>query len=193
MKFSNLIIKQKPFPYFCTILEVDDQKQFNSLFNWFEHKARWEYSKTDFYEQYELDMKKVNVPENVKYFISMEFENILHILMESIFKKKFHKNLSVIAHKLINGQSIGIHNDYLSDEDSETHRLLLQINDGWEENQGGILIFFDNSHENNITDAFVPINQSIQGFEISSFSHHAVSTIYSDKNRYTLVYNFKEL
>ena len=190
--FDNINVKKIPFDYFYCMCKFNDSAVIEKLLDWFDSNAPWEYTQTDFYEQYEFDLKQVQLPTSLEYFVSTNFENSLLNLMERIFQFTFDKNISVIAHKLTRGQSIGIHNDFLADEESETHRLLLQINRNWSEEQGGILMFFDNSDELNITDALVPLNCSIQAFKISKISNHAVSEIHSDNNRYTIIYNFTE-
>lgn len=97
--------------------------------------------------------------------------------------------MDIIAHKLIDNQTIRIHNDYLENEDSDSHRLLIQLNPNWQEENGGFLMFFDEQEE--ITDIILPTVGSIQGFEISRISNHAVSTIHNAE-RYTLTFYFYE-
>ena len=48
--------------------------------------------------------------------------------------------------KLVKGQTIRIHNDYLGEEEeAETHRILLQLSENWKEDNGGYLMFFIDS------------------------------------------------
>ena len=54
-----------------------------------------------------------------------------------------------------------------------------RYNRNWSEEQGGILMFFDNSDELNITDALVPLNCSIQAFKISKISLSFPSIFFS--------------
>ena len=50
-------------------------------------------------------------------------------------------------------------------------------------------MFFDSNE--NVTDILSPTQGSVQGFEISEVSHHAVSTIHNAE-RYTLIFYFYE-
>jgi Rps23 Pro-64 3,4-dihydroxylase Tpa1-like proline 4-hydroxylase len=93
-----------------------------------------------------------------------------------------------MAHKLVNGQKIAIHNDFNNGD--ETHRLVIHINPHWKEENGGFLMLFSSSNAEDLSKIINPINNTAFGFEISSSSHHAVSKIY-DYIRYTIVYTFK--
>ena len=192
LTITDTIIRKKPFPYFYCFPNINNVL-LEKLRYWFEKNAPWNYVETDFYEQYEFNFKDVKVEEDISYFVSKNFQKDLLELMHKIFSCKFHSKIDIVGHKLVKGQKIGIHNDFLENEESETHRLLLQINLDWDENQGGFLMFFDDTKNHNISDVFIPINGSLQGFAISKKSHHAVSTIYSDKERYTIIYNFYAL
>jgi len=188
MNINNLSIKELPFKYFSGNLDIDSAL-LNNLAEWMEKTDNWKYIETDFYEQYEFDFFNTNLPQNLKYFTSDEFKKELTEKMTYIFKKEFKTEVDIIAHKLTDGQTIRIHNDYLEDEYSDSHRLLLQINTNWQNDNGGMLMFFDKDEE--VTDVILPILGSVQGFEISKISNHAVSTIYNAE-RYTLVFYFYE-
>lgn len=188
MNINNLSIKELPFKYFSGNLDIDNAL-LNNLAEWMKKTDNWKYVETDFYEQYEFDFLNTNLPQNLKYFTSNEFKKELTEKMRYIFKKEFKTEVDIIAHKLTDGQTIRIHNDYLEDEYSDSHRLLLQINTNWQNDNGGMLMFFDKDEE--VTDVILPILGSVQGFEISKISNHAVSTIHNAE-RYTLIFYFYE-
>ena len=85
-------------------------------------------------------------------------------------------------------QTIRIHNDYLDGE--ETHRLLIQLNAGWDRKQGGLLMLFGDKRPESLARTIVPTHGSGFAFEISQASFHAVSSI-TDGERFTLVYTFR--
>ena len=85
------------------------------------------------------------------------------------------------------GQRIRIHNDYIPG--AETHRVLVQLNNGWADDNGGLLVFFNSDDPADIHRAFRPLHNSCVAFAISPSSYHAVSTIHGGE-RYTLVYSF---
>ena len=73
------------------------------------------------------------------------------------------------------GQTIKIHNDYLGAE--ESHRLLIQLNEGWEASQGGLLMLFGAAEPESLQGVLLPVHGSGFAFEISPKSFHAVSSI----------------
>ena len=85
------------------------------------------------------------------------------------------------------GQRIAIHNDYLIGE--ETHRLIVQVNRGLKDEDGGFFMLFNSFDASDVHRVLRPIHGSAIGFEISPASHHAVSRLYGEE-RYTLVYSF---
>lgn len=159
------------------------------LLNWLKN-SDWNLTTTDFYTQYEFLLKKQNTDKNLHYLFSKETLNTLLKFMQNLFDIEFKNNCYIVAHKLVDGHYIKIHNDYLENEiNIETHRLIIQLNDGWEDSFGGFLMTFNSNNELDIKDIIKPIHNSVFVFEISEHSHHAVSTIYN-ANRYTLIYNF---
>ncbi len=89
--------------------------------------------------------------------------------------------------KLVNGHTIRLHNDFIPGR--ETHRLLIQLNRNWQDENGGFLLFFNSSAPEDIHRVIHPVHNSSVGFAISPKSNHAVSTVYNGE-RYTLVYSF---
>jgi Rps23 Pro-64 3,4-dihydroxylase Tpa1-like proline 4-hydroxylase len=92
-----------------------------------------------------------------------------------------------VAHQIVDGQRIAIHNDFLGGE--ETHRLVLQLNRGWSENEGGMMMLFSDPGPESVCQILRPLSRSAVGFEIGPNSYHAVSRV-SCAVRYTLVYSF---
>lgn len=107
--------------------------------------------------------------------------------MSRHFGKAFAKRVDVTAHKLVPEQTIRLHNDFV--RDGESHRLLLQLNRGWEPAQGGYLMFFAGPEPETVSKVVEPRNGSVQAFAISPRSYHAVSTVHAGA-RYTVVYSF---
>ena len=97
---------------------------------------------------------------------------------------------SSAAHKLLAKQTIRIHNDFLDGD--ERYRLLVQLNRGWTDAQGGMLMLFASGCSTDVRRVLRPVHGSMFAFEISPASYHAVSTVHSGE-RYTLVYSFKDV
>lgn len=187
---SNAVVSENPFPHFSAT-SVLSEESITKLYAWFLITDEWQLVETDFYEQYEFSMLHVDLPSELKNLVS----SISLLEIEMIFQNRFNnvKSLQivdVVAHKLVNSQHIGIHNDYIDEE--ETHRMVLHVNPTWTEENGGYLMLFNSDNPQDVTKIFYPINNTVFGFEISRQSNHAVSRIY-DFARYTIVYTFKRI
>jgi Rps23 Pro-64 3,4-dihydroxylase Tpa1-like proline 4-hydroxylase len=104
-----------------------------------------------------------------------------------LFSVKLNSEVVLTAHKLIAGHTIRLHNDFVPER--ETHRLLIQFNREWQDENGGFLLFFNSPAPEDINRIIRPVHNSSVGFAISPKSNHAVSTV-NNGERYTLVYSF---
>ena len=73
----------------------------------------------------------------------------------------------------------------------ETYRLLVQLNRGWHDEQGGMLMLFSSASPDDVRRIIRPLHGSAFAFRITPQSFHAVSTVRSGE-RFTLVYSFRE-
>jgi hypothetical protein len=181
-------VKQEPFPHF-SIGNVLPSETISTLFNWFRQTDVWKLVETDFYEQYEFSLLHVDLPDDLKFLIS---EGTLNYIGQRYIKEFGVDGLEIVdivAHKLVNEQRIGVHNDFINGE--ETHRMVLHINPLWKEENGGLLLLFNSSKAEDLSQIVKPLDNTAFGFEISRRSHHAVSKIY-DYTRYTIVYTFRK-
>lgn len=177
---------EKPFRYFLGT-KAFEQDFSENLLGWFEGNAPWQLIEAEFYEQYEFSLLHERLPEEFNILTSVESLSWLRDCVEKSFGVKLLERVDVTVHKLVVGQTIRVHNDYIPGE--ETHRVLIQLNRGWSDSNGGLLIFFNSTDPADINRALRPEHNSCVGFEISPNSNHAVSTIYSGQ-RFTLVYSF---
>lgn len=187
-ELTDITIKKKPFEYFFGFSEINEDTILSWL-DWFEIEAPWKLVETNFYEQYEFCLNTAVLPNHIKYLSSSNVLNTLVQSVEKIFDVKLKSKVEITAHKLLSGQTIRIHNDFLEEDGAETHRVLLQLNRNWNENNGGFLMFFNDYESQQPSDLVKPISGSVQGFKISPISYHAVSTVH-DGERYTIVYSF---
>jgi Rps23 Pro-64 3,4-dihydroxylase Tpa1-like proline 4-hydroxylase len=176
----------EPFPHFQVRGAVRQDAE-GAILDWLETEASWSLTQAAFYEQHEFSLLDCNLPESVKFLTSPSFITYLKEQFSQNFGAAFDDRADVTAHRLTPGQIIKIHNDYI--QGRETHRLLIQLNRSWETSQGGLLILFSEPHAEAATKFVIPESRSAFGFEISSRSLHAVSTIKSG-SRFTLVYSF---
>lgn len=189
-EFKNVTFNTAPYKYFTSSPNINDECT-EELLNWFEFKAPWKLVETDFYEQYEFSLNSCEDLGYAQFLIDEKTLFSIRTQVERLFEIELIEYVEVVAHKLVKGQTIRIHNDFLGEQDSETHRVLLQLNRGFEDSNGGYLMIFNNSQTESLKEVIPPISGSVQGFEISKDSHHAVSTIHSGE-RYTIVYSFRK-
>ena len=156
--------------------------------SWMETTAPWRLRIADFYEQWELHLEPDALPEALRPLLADETIEHLVGLMFAPFEPAELELTEVTAHKLLPGQTIRVHNDYLAE--GESHRLLVQLNRGWDDDQGGLLMLFGSSSPEDLRRMLRPTHRSAMAFAISPQSFHAVSTIQRGE-RYTLVYSFK--
>jgi Rps23 Pro-64 3,4-dihydroxylase Tpa1-like proline 4-hydroxylase len=186
LDFSPLEVRSEPFRYFVSTKALSDSVSLMVL-DWFELDAPWKLVETDFYEQYEFSCWDIQMPSSLAFLREQSFLDGLRTRVESLFETALSDRIDIAAHKLIPGQRIRLHNDFIPGH--ETHRLLVQLNRGWSDDNGGLLLFFNSSNPSDIHRIFQPSHNSAVGFAVSPHSNHAVSTIHSGE-RFTLVYSF---
>ncbi|HEX5262495.1 MAG TPA: cyclophane-containing peptide 2OG-Fe(II) oxygenase YhhC [Phenylobacterium sp.] len=155
---------------------------------WMETAAPWRLRVASFYEQWEFHLDPDALPAELGPLLATDTVDHLTRLMFRPLGARGLRLTEVTAHKLLPGQTIRVHNDYLAD--GETHRLLVQLNRGWADEQGGLLMLFGSASPEDVQRMLRPTHRSAMAFAISPHSFHAVSTIRSGE-RYTLVYSFQ--
>lgn len=188
LDFTNVLNEEQPFNHF-SVAAVLKNRLDEKLLQWLEITDNWEFTETDFYTQYEFSLLNVEVPEDIRVLLH---EQTINDIINEFAKVQPELSLELVGltvHKLLDGYKMGVHNDFIGSE--ESHRFLIQINAGWEEENGGYLMLFNSMNSEDVTNIISPLNNTGFGFEISPKSFHAVSTVY-DFLRYTLVYTFKK-
>lgn len=180
--------EDSPFPHLCCSSVLEKVIE-NQLYEWFESTNEWNLTEADFYTQYEFVISNANVTENLKCLISTDTVETIKTTLKKAFNVKSISTVSIVAHKLVNSHTIGIHNDYINGD--ETHRFIIQINPQWNAANGGFLMLFRSPKAEDVSKVIQPIHNSAFGFEISDKSYHAVSTVHNF-SRYSVVYTFKE-
>jgi len=178
----------EPFPYFVSPEGFGPEVSLKIL-EWLERDAPWKLVETGFYEQYEFNFLDARLPAHLAFLQEEFFLAEVQTRAAEIFQAELSERVDFNAHKLIAKQRIRLHNDFIPGR--ETHRLLIQLNRGWQDEQGGLLIFFNSPEPADIHKVFRPFHDSAVGFAISPKSNHAVSTVH-DGERFTLVFSFYE-
>lgn len=177
-----------PFPHLSCSSVLRDNIE-SKLYSWFELTDKWGLTEEEFYTQYEFVLTPAELPEDLKCLISNDTIEVIKCAFKKAFTSNTLKTVSIVAHKLVDGHKIGVHNDYINAE--ETHRLVIQINPEWKVENGGFLMLFNSANSADVSKIVKPLNNSAFGFEISNKSYHAVSTV-RNFSRYSIVYTFKE-
>ena len=176
----------EPFKFFLAPQALT--VELSTLFlEWLESKAPWQLVEASFYEQYEFSLMDVTLPNELRDAFSATNIADLRDLIAAAFEVHLDESFDATVHKLVPGQRIRIHNDYIPGR--ETHRVLIQLNRGWRDDNGGALMFFNSPNPADVARVFRPVHNSCVAFEISPVSLHAVSTIHSG-HRFTLVFSF---
>ncbi|RFZ94135.1 2OG-Fe(II) oxygenase [Mucilaginibacter conchicola] len=179
------VLNREPFPHF-SVNEALSQRKAGELLDWFEANAYWSFTETDFYTQYEFSLLDLELPEHLRFLNSLATLDALAERFSHLFERPL-KVIEITAHKLVNGHRMGVHNDFIGS--AETHRLVIQLNDHWTDENGGYLMLFHTKNPSDVAKVVRPLHNTGIGFEISDHSYHAVSTVH-DFTRYTLVYTF---
>ncbi|MEH2563812.1 cyclophane-containing peptide 2OG-Fe(II) oxygenase YhhC [Bradyrhizobium sp. AZCC 2289] len=186
--FDSATRSSVPFPH-LQVVDILPRGEADRILRWFKEGAPWKLTIADFYEQYEFSLLHIPLSPEIERLTEPSFTNVISAALEGLFElSQKLKLVGISAHKLTQGQTIRIHNDFLGAE--ETHRLLIQFNDGWEVRQGGLLMLFASDAPESLQSIVLPAHASGFAFEISPKSFHAVSSI-SAGERYTLVYTFR--
>jgi len=178
-----------PFPH-IRIPDILAREPAAETLYWLKTKAPWALRVESFYEQHEFSLLGTPL-DGVMEMLACEglVKEIGDRLRDGFAVREELVPVDVAAHRLTAGQAIRIHHDHLEAE-PETHRLLIQLNDGWTVERGGLLMLFSEERPESLTHVVMPTHASGFAFEISPRSFHAVSSIRSGE-RYTLVYTFR--
>ena len=184
---ATIAARTAPFAHAVAPKLLDD-KTAAIVLDWFEDGAPWRHKLASFYEQYECNLHEAELPARIASLTGPAFvAQLARHMLDPISKDQLELT-EVNAHKLVGGQTIKIHNDYI--EGAETHRVLVQLNRGWDDVNGGMLMLFAGPNAEDLARVVRPMHGSATSFEISATSFHAVSTIHEGE-RYTLVYSFR--
>jgi len=112
-------------------------------------------------------------------------------LVESQMNAVIGGHYTVIGHKMVADQVVGIHNDSpdLDRGRIENYRLIYYVDDEYSDDKGGYLLLFSGGDGAEITDAVRPLFNSAVLMHLSDSSYHAVSRIQRGV-RYSLVVSY---
>lgn len=186
---DNIISATRPFPHFSSD-KILAPELADHLLKWLKTSAQWQLTKTSFYTQYEFSLLDTSLPEELVQLKSSLLIQELYAYFTREFRTGTLALVGITAHKMTDGHRMGVHNDFIGKQ--ETHRLVIQLNEHWNDENGGYLMTFNSSDPKDVATIMKPLHNSGIGFEISGNSYHAVSTVHAFE-RYTLVYTFSQI
>jgi Rps23 Pro-64 3,4-dihydroxylase Tpa1-like proline 4-hydroxylase len=176
-----------PFPHAAGagILPIDFAR---ALHTWLLETDRWHLTTADFYDQYEFSLLDAPLPADLAALLAPGTLDAAVQELCRVFTQPALRLVDVTAHRLVDGQRIALHDDYLGPE--ETHRLVLHLSPDWQDAHGGYLMLFSSADATHVSHVVRPAFNTGFAFEISPQSHHAVSQIHG-LDRYSVVFTFQ--
>lgn len=184
------LIKASTDPFAHFVLSDFYESEFAEvLTNWLSTPAMWRRAVHHFYDQFEFNFKDVpSIPETVTHaLLTSPALSKVRLLAENLFETQFRPNVCISAHKLVDGQGIGIHTD--SKRGAESHRILVQLSKDWQDDFGGQLVFFGSDNIEDVKLVFRHAFNTAIGFSLGGVSYHAVSNVMHGE-RLTVIYGF---
>lgn len=178
----------RPFRY-TTYRSIFEQEAAVQLAEWFERGAPWRREVGRFYDQFEFNFVDANLPPELRWMTEDSTLAAVRSTMQAALGASFLKPMKLTAHKLIEGQGIGIHND--NAEGEETHRLIVPLSREWDDSSGGHLLLFRGGAREDLDRAVRPLFNTGFAFSLRAESYHAVATV-NKGERYTLIFSFWE-
>ena len=186
---SNVQLVSEPFPHFA-IPDLFDAEIAKAVLIWLEQDAQWAVESRKFYVHHGCTSIAERVSGTPAEIIGApETLQCMRRHLERIFGVTLsNSHFELAAHRMLPGHRIGIHTD-TPGYGTETHRLLINLNSGFEDEHGGHLVLLD-LHDPEASAVIVrPVHNSAVAMEFSDHSWHCVDEIMSGK-RYSLVYSF---
>jgi len=133
---SSVNTFSEPFSYFL-VSDVFTTSESTKILNWLKSFKDWHLVKTGLYEQYEFSLNDINPPNPLSFLKEGQLIDELRSLFIDYLGIKLSNRAEISAHKLGPGQTIRLHNDYFPE--GETNRIVIQINEAFEWDMGGVL------------------------------------------------------
>ncbi|YCI07045.1 2OG-Fe(II) oxygenase (plasmid) [Ensifer sp. D2-11] len=166
----------------------------NALIRAVQTEPNWSLHEKWFFSQYDAKWVINTFDTNATGKITPEIKALVRAgaeLIDKRFDAVVGTHYKVIAHKMMPGQVISIHND--SPEGArgrnETHRFIYYPNHYYSDGQGGHLLLFSSSEETAVEAVIRPVFNSAALMRLSDNSYHAVSRV-SEGVRYAIVVSY---
>lgn len=116
----------------------------SALLDYLESAVAWqERHIDDFYDLLQIDLTQVELQAEVRFLTTPGFLDELRRGVERLFGCVLDRRAEVTVHKMLPGYKIKVHTD---SGKGQSHRLLVQLNRGWSEEAGGVLMLLDSEN-----------------------------------------------
>lgn len=142
-----------------------------------------------FYETRRLDLREhLQSAGLCPAFISDRFLTTMASRLVELFSEPLSSDVQVLGHRMLPGQSIGVHNDNPG-LGFENYRVIVQLTTRHREEHGGALNLHLADDGSTIFRQIRPCYNMSFGFETGALSYHSVDCVTS-RNRDALLFNF---
>lgn len=146
----------------------------------------WQEAQRHFYRQRERNLAKVPIFEQI---FNDRVRTAIADAAGAYFCEALDTDFDVAAHKMIEGDFIGVHTD--ENDLGEAFRMAVTLNEGWKIEDGGILLTLKSGKVTDLDGAWLPSRNNGLIFRIGESSYHAVTPVASKIPRYSLIFTFK--
>ncbi|MET0646173.1 MAG: cyclophane-containing peptide 2OG-Fe(II) oxygenase YhhC [Pyrinomonadaceae bacterium] len=187
--FGGARLVATPFPHFA-LPDLFDGGTAAAVLDWLERDAPWAVESRGFYIHHGCTKLTERVAGGSAAVIAApETLECIRRHLERLFGTTLSSSrFDLAAHRMLPGHRIGVHTDSPG-HGTETHRLLVNLNSGFDDEQGGHLILLDLQDPEGSAVIVRPLHNSAVAMEFSDRSWHCVDEIKAGK-RYSLVYSF---
>lgn len=178
-----------PFPHFVLPNLFDDATAGNIL-RWLEEEAPWAVESRAFYLHHGCaNLAALTAGGPAAAVAAPETLRLMRQHLARVFGVGLRADRSEVnAHRMLPGHRIGLHNDSPV-RGTETHRLLINLNSGFDDAHGGHLVLLDPRAPEESAVIVRPLHNSAVAMEFSDRSWHCVDEIRAGK-RYSIIYSF---
>ncbi|MEI6302527.1 MAG: 2OG-Fe(II) oxygenase [Betaproteobacteria bacterium] len=160
----------------------------SNLLRWFEADSDWTKTEGKVFVYDRLTLGNREVPDDCRAILSSKFVLAIKTLAEKCAAKPLSTKYRLMAHRLVQGQGIGLH----TDEARPGVVFNVFINREWREEFGGYLILFRSANNSDISAVIAPLHNRAVAIPVHKTSFHAVSDVFSG-TRFALSYFFSAL
>lgn len=195
LRFEGIERVAEPYPHF-TVRSTLDNALADELSRWLERTDRWMLKNDPSGAFYNFFLSASMIPRSLSEFFSPGNLKVFKGVIEDLFEVRMSPEIFISANRFAEGQSLKVHSDFadpsVRDERyNPTHRFLIYLNRGWQEEQGGHLGLYRAPGDHVPTVRIAPSMNRGVGLDLGPGSYHAVLSA-PRGSRYSLCFSLQE-